>query len=198
MSNTINTTLYASGSTGKIHEPSCGLRSRRARAVRGTADMTPQEIVAAYQDRLCKSCCSSLVKAAQAEQEQESAQEQAVTPEVSATETTLEFLSTPEGKKFYKRSLEQARGGENRTDPLWDRFPGYALEEAHVRCGGGALDQDQIMDWFTRVTNSVDEYGDEIYTSSLPQFISLTKNISKLRDKLGHILDNDKDPNWGN
>ena len=111
---------------------------------------------------------------------------------------TIRYLCTPAGKAAYKKALNRHRSGEDRNEPIWDRFPGWALEEIHNGFGGGYLDQDEVLDEFIKSTNRVNPDGDPLYTSTLPRFISLIKDENKMAAYLGKILNNDESKMWGN
>ena len=115
-----------------------------------------------------------------------------------STLRTIKFLCTPEGKAAYKRSLNRHRNNEDRNEPIWDRFPGYALEEIHNSFGGGYLDQDEVLDGFIKSTKRVSPDGDSLYTSTLRRLIATTKNEKKMAASLGEILNNDESEMWGN
>lgn len=107
------------------------------------------------------------------------------------TRATLTYLATKEGKKDYRDRLAAHRRGEDRTDGIWDRFPGYALEDIHRTFGGGGIDQDAVMDPFLSSTKVED-----VYTHALPRIIATTTNVDKLAGLLAEVLDDDQRPDW--
>ena len=111
---------------------------------------------------------------------------------------TIRHLCTPGGKAAYKKALNRHRNGEDRNEPIWDRFPGWALEEIHNSFGGGYLDQDEVLDGFIKSTSMTSPDGDTLYTSTLPRLIATTKNENKMAASLGEVLENDESEMWGN
>lgn len=111
---------------------------------------------------------------------------------------TIKFLCTSEGKAAYKKALNRHRSGEDRNEPIWDRFPGWALEEIHNSFGGGYLDQDEVLDEFIKSTKAVSPDGDPLYISTLPLLIAVTKDENRMAALLGKILNNDESEMWGN
>lgn len=229
-SDLISNNLYQSGRDSKVHFAHCGHRSLRAGAIRGTKELTWEEVYAQYGSRLCRYCFAEFEATAE-ETTPEAIEEipapeaieetiEEATPEAPAPEAieeipadkkgnamkglkvstlrTIEYLCAPEGKEAYKKALNHHRSGGSRNEPIWDRFPGYALEEIHNSLGGGCLDQDEVLDGFIKSTSMISPDGDTLYTSTLPRLIATTKDKSRMAASLGKILNNDESRMWGN
>ena len=107
-----------------------------------------------------------------------------------STRKTIDYLLTEEGKQNYRERLAYHQSGEDPSELIWDRFPGYALQDIANRFGGHEFDDDWVLGYCFD-TKKTGMYGEPYRSSKLPAIIYRCKKSESLAKHLEPILESE-------